>query len=812
MRSEERIYPAVIELMREEIADAGGNEVLFVGRVDSEGMVRGVVVAARGDEVSVPALASHMERGDVVIHNHPSGTLRPSKADLSIASELGSRGIGFFIVDGKVDKVYAVAEPVLVEERKLLDLDGLAAILEPGGRLQELMDSYEPRSSQVELLRMIGETFNGEGICVAEAGTGVGKSLAYLIPALAWTEANDERVVVSTATINLQEQLLDKDIPLVKKLLKSKVPTVLVKGRNNYLCRTRLRDALDEKTLFEEEDERLEKIAEWAEESPTGSRSDLAFFPSEILWSRVCSDADSCTGLRCPDRERCFLLRARREAASAKVLVVNHHLLFSDLAMRLSRTGFDSTAVLPPFQRIVFDEAHNIENSATSFFSETLSRLAVHRYLNRLLRSRGGRRAGLIPKIQSYLGAGDVVERIFGLVSAVREQADLVEAAALPILGDAPSFRLTEENFPLAEGTFIPALWELQRRLFDLVETMTDALDDLPDEDRELPEIYETRMIVRRIESLGKVCEQFRNPGDKTDRVLWIERRKTGTGDVFLQYISTPLDITKVMQEAVYEPFETVVFTSATLSVSRSFKFWKSRVGLDGGSGPAVREGVFESPFDYKERVLIGVPTDAPLPESEDYQGFLIRFISEALVVSEGKALVLFTSYDMLLKTYEGVRPVLDAAGISLLRQGDEDRSRLLRRFTGDVSSVLFATDSFWEGVDAPGDTLQVVILCRLPFRVPTEPVLVARMEAVKLRGGNPFFDLSLPEAVMKFKQGFGRLMRRTSDRGVVIVTDGRIVSKPYGRIFLSSLPETRRSIKSASSLLVDLENFLASE
>ena len=810
MRSEERIHPSAIEQMREEIAEADGREVLFVGRVDAVGNVKAVIAAARGDEASVPALAPHMERGDVVLHNHPGGVLKPSKADLGIASELGNQGIGFFIVDSKVSRVYVVAEPVLLAERRPLDVDALAAVLEPGGGLQKIMEAYEPRPTQVDLLRMIAGSFNEEGLCVAEAGTGVGKSLAYLLPAVAWADSNDERVVISTATINLQEQLLDKDIPLVKKLLGSKAPTVLVKGRGNYLCWTRLKEALEEKTLFEDDDARLADIAKWAEESPSGSRSDLAFFPGEALWSRVCSDADSCTGLRCPNRERCFLLRARREAASAKILIVNHHLLFSDLAMRLSRVGFDNTAVLPPFQRLVFDEAHNIENSATSFFSEALSRLAVYRYINRLLRSRGGRRAGLFPKIVSVLGPGEVVDKVPGLIAAIREQADLLEAAAFPLLGDSATFRLTEENFAVAEGTFIPALWELQRRIFDLVEILGDALDDLSEEDRELPEIYESRMLLRRLESLGKVCEQFRNPGDKTDRVLWIERRKTGTGDIFLQYISTPLDITKVMREAVYEPFSTVVFTSATLSVNHSFQFWKSRVGLDGFIDVEIRESIFDSPFNYKERVLIGVPTDAPLPESGEYQAFLTRFVSESLVVSEGKALVLFTSYDMLLKTYEGVRPVLDKAGISLLRQGDDDRSKLLKRFTGDVSSVLFATDSFWEGVDAPGETLQVVILCRLPFRVPTEPVVLARMEAIKLKGGNPFVDLSLPEAVMKLKQGFGRLMRRSSDRGVVLITDGRIVVKPYGKIFLSSLPDTRRSMKSAASLLQDLENFLA--
>jgi ATP-dependent DNA helicase DinG len=796
--------------MRLAIKEAEGREVLFVGRLDAEGRVRAVVTAARGDDSSVPALAPHMEKGDVVLHNHPGGNLRPSKADLRIASELGNQGIGFYIVNGPVDKVYVVAEPVLVAEKCLLDTDALAGLLEPGGALEGRMESYEPRPSQVGLLRMTAGVFNTGGILAAEAGTGVGKSLAYLIPALAWAAANEERVVISTATINLQEQLVDKDIPLVKNLLRRKVATVLVKGRGNYLCLSRLKEALEENALFAGEDSGLETLARWAEETPTGSRSDLPFYPDEGIWSRVCSEADSCTGLRCPNREGCFLLKSRREAAAARVLVVNHHLLFSDLALRIKGAGFDNTAVLPPFHRIVFDEAHNIENSATSFFSESFSRFVLYRYLGRLLRHRGRWSGGLLPKIGGLPGGKVLLEKIPGQSAAIREQAGILEASTLPVVGDGGNFRLTEDTLAVAEGTFLPSLWDLQRKILDLVETLTDFFSALPEEDLERPEVFETRMLLRRFESLAGVCEQFRDPGERPERVFWIEKRRTGTGDIFLQYTSTPLDITGVMREAVYEPFDTVVFTSATLAVNRSFQFWKTRIGLTGYEGSELKEEIFESPFNYKERVLIGVPTDAPAPESEEYRSFLARFIADALLVSEGRALVLFTSYDMLIKTYESVRPSMDKAGISLFRQGDDERSRLLRRFNEIPTSVLFATDSFWEGVDSPGDTLLMVILCRLPFRVPTEPVLVARMEAVRLKGGNPFFDLSLPEAVMKFKQGFGRLMRRTSDRGAVLVPDGRIVSKNYGSIFLASLPETRRSLKSSAALLEDLENFLA--
>jgi ATP-dependent DNA helicase DinG len=800
--------------MRGAIREAQGREVLFVGRLDREGKVRAVVATARGDEVSVPALAPHMEKGDVVLHNHPdtpgvptAANLRPSGADLDIASRLGNQGIGFFIVDNDLSELYAVAEPVQAAEIRMLEEDELAGILEPGGALSRKMPDYEARESQIDMLRFTVQAFNEGGIFIAEAGTGVGKSLAYLLPALSWVCRNEERVVISTATINLQEQLMDKDIPLVRRLLGRDVQAVLVKGRGNYLCRARLKEALDEKSLFEEEaNTALDSLEKWADETPTGSRSDLSFFPGEGVWSQVCSEADSCLGLRCSCREKCFLLKARREAAAARILVVNHHLLFADLALRVRGMGFDTTAVLPPFHRIIFDEAHNIENSATSFFSESLSRLMVHRFLGRLVSAKGGRKSGLYLKVAARAAEADPV-RVPALVAASRAAAESLEAATLPLVRETGNFHLTEETRPAAAEVLF-RMESLQRSLLELTESLADFLRAMSEEDKESPEAYELRMLIKRLEGMAGVCEQFRNFDEAPERVFWIERKYAGTGTVFVNYVSTPLNIGGLMREAVYEPFATVVFTSATLAVNEAFRFWKSRLGICGGEDP--REEIFASPFNYRERVLLGVPDDAPPPESSEYGSYLADFITRAILASEGGALVLFTSYDLLMRTCAAARPALQKAGITVFRQGDDERSRLLREFTRDISSVLFATDSFWEGVDAPGDTLRLVIICRLPFRVPTDPILRARMEEIRRRGGNPFIDLSLPEAVMKFKQGFGRLMRRTADRGVVLVTDGRIVTKSYGSLFISSLPETRRSIKSTSSLMEDIENFLA--
>jgi ATP-dependent DNA helicase DinG len=384
LRAEERLSPAVIEEIREAIADADGNEVFLVGRMGDDGTIASVTVGARGTDEAVPVLSPHLAEGDAVIHNHPSGGTHPSNADLAVASRLGSQGIGFYIVDNDLVEIYVVAEPVQPHEIVPLDEDDLAAGLSPGGSLSRVYPLFEERESQTSMLRHICRAFNNDEISAAEAGTGVGKSLAYLVPAVAWAARNGERVVVSTNTINLQQQLMEKDIPLAKKVLGEDPKVVLVKGRGNYLCLHRLNEALEEMGLFDERDPELLSIREWGRTTETGSRTDLSFYPSDETWSRVCSEADTCLGLRCANREGCFVVKARREASSAKILIANHHLLFADLALRLSGSGYDDPAVLPPFRRVIFDEAHNVEKAASSFFSQSFSRFTINRHLGRL--------------------------------------------------------------------------------------------------------------------------------------------------------------------------------------------------------------------------------------------------------------------------------------------------------------------------------------------------------------------------------------------------------------------------------------------
>ena len=787
------------------IEEAEGNEVFFVGTFNEEGQLASLEAVARGDELSVPALEPFVEAGDVLIHNHPSGHLKPSGPDLQIASALGNRGIGFYIIDNRAERVYCVAEPA--RKRRVVPLDGklLRELMLPGGKLSTIFHDYESRDSQVGLMESVLTAFNDGRILIAEAGTGVGKSLAYLIPSLAWALSNGERVLISTATINLQQQLIEKDIPLASRLLPGKLKSVLVKGRGNYICLRRFNEALEEDSLFRESGDELETVRQWLTSTDTGSRSDLPFYPLQESWAKICSETDACMGLRCRWREQCFVLQARREAASANILVVNHHLLFSDLSLRLHGAGFEGGAVLPAFSRIIFDEAHTIERSATSFFSRSFRNSSLQKQLARLMRQQGRKRFGIIPKLQRHSDKPEVFDPMAGMISRIRTSLAELEGISLSLSRGSSSLRIVsladQERRALLE-----AMEKVRTSLTALVTTLSASLErvDLEEDDNDL---FEAETILGRLSEMVSVMAAFREYQERDESVFWFEVRGS-EGNRFLSFIQSPLDIGPTMEKAVYEPFNTVVFTSATLTVNESFSFWCNRVGLSSEREGVIR-GIFPSPFLYAQRVLLALPSDAPDPASEGYQDYVSSFVREALLISGGSALVLFTSYGMLGRTWDAVAPVLAEEGILALRQGSEDRSKLLNRFASDHSSVLFATDSFWEGVDVPGESLRMVIMCRLPFRVPSEPVLQARMEAIEARGGNPFFQLSLPDAAMRLKQGFGRLMRKAEDRGVVVMLDPRIIRKSYGKILLSSLPATGISSKESERVLSDLENFL---
>lgn len=818
------------ERLRAAIIEAGGNEVFATGRLDSEGRVVSVSVTARGNKGAVPAVYGLDGDGmpDVLIHNHPGGFLSPSDNDLLIAARAAEDGIGSYIVDNGVSRVYVIAEPVRGKKQVKLKADAIIARLQEGGAIAKRLPAYEVRASQLDLMRVVIKAFNEDSLAAAEAGTGVGKSFAYLLPALSFAALNSERVVISTATITLQQQLFEKDIPLVNSALAKPVKAVLVKGRGNYLCRRRLGDMLNQRQLdldFIGAEKDFASIVEWASSTNTGSRSDLPFVPEEALWARVCSDADNCMGMRCYAREDCFVMKLRREAADAGILVVNHHLLFADLAARREGAGYGGTVVLPPYRRVIIDEAHKTEGSATSFFTGQFSSPGIFRQLARLFRRRGAQSGGLLVRLAAFLPAGAGEEDGADWqaeTEAVRDAVEELNTQALELCGESV-FRLIPAREALIAERLLPYMEKTRRLLLRftgkvaaIVEAAAGkaseegsgggtARDDL---------IWELRAALRRLQKLCGVCSVFIEYQDHPLEAVWIERRRPGRagapypgGKDWALFNTAPVSIAEQLKEALFQANRTVVCVSATLTVSGSFNYWASRTGIERAKDPEggakdVLYGVFPSPFPYERAVLTAVPADAPDPNGRDFQDFVNEAVFRLAEASGGSALALFTSFESLYAAYGSAAPRLQAIGIRCLKQGEDDRSRLLRAFIADESSVLFAADSFWEGVDAPGATLRLVIMCRLPFKSPNDPVFEARSESIEREGGNPFMDLSVPEAVMKLRQGFGRLVRGSGDSGAVVILDSRLLRKRYGSLFLKSLPKTRCCFESLDTVV----------
>ncbi len=694
------------------------------------------------------------------------------------------------------------------EEQSKLDPTEVSKYISIGGPLEHMFNSFEERPTQIQLLEKICTAFNDNKITAFEAGTGVGKSFAYLIPSMLWAYQNKERVVISTGTINLQQQLFEKDIPLAKRVLdKDDIKAVLVKGRQNYVCLRRFNDTKNEQDLFAEETDELEILTKWLGTTQNGSNSDLSFLPNMSLWTKINSESDACMGQRCKYFEKCFVMKVRKEAADAHILIVNHHLLFADIEMRLG-VGFDDTAVLPPYQRLVFDEAHGIEDAATSFFSGSLTRFTFTKQLNRLYRKNKNAIAGHLYTLELLSNRGELAGQAIQEIQEIKDAFVKTEAFAIQLLDNAYSWRLKEDNAFQATG-FFSSINTLRKSLVKLCATVRELIDEIDDDDQSTPIVWETKSILTRLDGIVTMCRYYDKWQDKNDTIFWIEKSGGGNRDVYPRLVQTPLDIAQLMKTGVFEPLKTVVCVSATLTTAGSFDFWKKCCGVNLLEENRVIQGEFASPFHYKQNVLFSIPVDIPFPHENLFQQSIEEVIVKLVRSSNGRALVLFTSYDSLRSACDYARHMLATDGITVFKQGDDDRFRLLESFKNDVDSVLFATDSFWEGVDVPGESLSHVILVKLPFAVPTDPVFAARSEAIEKAGGSSFMELSLPGAVITFRQGFGRLVRHSDDRGCVTVLDKRLVQKRYGQIFLDSIPQTKTLFEGVSSVCSRVEKFI---
>jgi ATP-dependent DNA helicase DinG len=814
------LSPAAAHRIREDISRAGGREVCFLATVDEGRVVHDARAVARGSFDAVLVAARDAPEGGVMLHNHPDGVLEPSEADMSVAARLYEQGLGTAIVDNAAERLYVVVEPPVPKQRVPLDADDLAAVISPGGSLAARHPGFEDRPGQREMLREVAERFNQGGIAIVEAGTGTGKSLAYLLPAARWAQENGGRTVVSTNTINLQEQLVGKDLPLVRDLL-GDVRWTLVKGRGNYVSIRRAQLAVQgQRSLFEDDrSEELASLLEWIESTDDGSLSDLPFSPSDDTWEEVRSDPDMCLRAKCPHFQQCFYQKARRRAASAELLVVNHHLLFTDLSVRRATQNYTDAAVLPAYQRVILDEAHNLEDAATAHLGVEVTRRGLYRALSRLDRKGRGILSAVHDEVRDTPAGPDLRVRMenqvrpaharaLASVEALLEHLEpFVGFGALASAGSSPrsAVRLGPSGIgepaddPLigeALARAVAALDELEREVAELRARL--ELDTVLAE-RLQGRILDLRSIERRLASAVHALRLVLAPGeDAAAWVRWLDHRGRGR-QANLVLAAAPIELGGVLRESLFTRVESAVLTSATLSTRKRFDFLRGRLGLhaeamrDAEQEVEITERILLSPFDFATQTLLGVPTDLPAAEAgepafHDATADVVQGLAE---VSGGGIFVLFTSHSALRRVAELMRAAGADRRWPLYVHGEDDRSRLLERFVHARDGILLGTASFWEGVDVPGDPLRGLVIQKLPFRVPTEPVTAARMEAIEARGGDAFQSFMLPHAALRLKQGFGRLIRSRADRGAVLVLDDRLVTRKYGRYLRDSIPET---------------------
>jgi len=806
-----RVTPSAATAIRLAIQLAGGREVCFVCTVDAEGIVQSARVVARGDVRSVLALPGFANRGELLLHNHPSGWLEPSSADLEVAARLHDDGIGFAIIDNMASRLYVVVEIPRPPAPASLEPVAVAALLGPEGPIAGRLGRYEDRPSQREMAARIADLFSMGGIGLLEAGTGVGKSLGYLVPALRWAAASGERTVVSTNTITLQEQLVGKDLPfLAKTLTDQRVSFALLKGWRNYLCLQRLEQARAQGPALFEDDvaSDLGLLEAWAEQTTDGSLADLAVPPRAEVWDEVAAESDLCTRLRCPHFDQCFVFKARRAAATADVIVVNHHLLMADLAVRRASQRWDDAAVLPAYKRLIIDEGHHLEDAAAEHLGQSVSRRGLERLFARLER----RGKGLLPALERALAVGIDALSVASL--------DLVRARLFPSLGSArmrtavlydllaqwvdeqrePQIRLTDrfDEDPIWTAGLGAALDDLLADidlLGDGLRLVRDRLESDEQRAEELaPLLNEVRGVTRRLQSSGDALRvALRSDVAGAPRVRWLERRG---GDGNIGATAVPLDLAPVLREDLFRRVETAVVTSATLTVGEDgFDFMATRLGPADDDALTPVTASLPSPFDYPSQAILAIPSDFPLPNVEGAAHLqrTVEAAAELIAMTEGGIFVLFTSHR---DVKEGARLLRDrgvAAAHPLLVHGESPRDDLLRRFREHGDAVLVGTASFWEGVDVPGRALRGLVLAKIPFRVPTEPMTAAQCEAIEAEGGDAFADYMIPHAALRLKQGFGRLIRTATDHGVVMICDPRVVTKGYGRRLLEGLPPARR-------------------
>lgn len=769
-------------------------------------------------------ILSKFKKDEVFIRISKGKELYPSDIELELAEELyNKKNCAFCIVSNSLDEVYFVQDI----DREILNEIDIAPFFQENGLLAQKIKNFEYRKEQEKMALNIEKAINQDKKIIIEAGTGTGKTLAYLIPAIKWAIENQKKVVIATNTINLQEQLLNKDIPIARSIINQDFSYALVKGRNNYVCK-RLFNELAIKTsndidveLFSlEQKEQLKYILNWGKKSETGDRAELPFEVNSEIWELIQSSTELCIGKKCPYRAECFYMKTRRQKMEASILISNHHIFFADLNVRVN-TDFDAEyLILPKYNMVIFDEAHNIETVARSYFSVEISKLSFTRLLNRIYTKTTSKRKQMaaLNKLEISISEKDLINfSIYSLtLKKIKDAIEILqnigndyfegirtafddgqEAGVKRIINQQEMkktnfLKLSQEKIKIFLDTLIE-FYDLLNELYKLIENEKEKNPDITN-------------FFNHINIFKTFIDNFKFINNFSDEeyIYWIDINSKRTN---ITLFATPLNIAKKLSVSLFENLNRLVFASATLSAGGHFEYFKNSIGLNNED---CIEKIIDSPFNYDEQMKVFIPMN--IQDSDKGRLFLddiSNFLENLLIKINGKAFVLFTSYNMLNYVYYLLRNKLKENNFEIFLHGEKTRSQLISEFKKSKNPILFGTTSFWEGVDVQGENLSNVIIVKLPFLVPTDPIVSAISKKIEESGKNSFTEFQLPEALIKFKQGIGRLIRNKNDKGNIFILDNRILKKSYGALFLKSIPTTKIKIKTKEEIykIIDDEN-----
>ena len=808
MDIKDRFSEESLQIIKKYLQENNNKSMIFKATFDDNELIQEPFFLSLYKKKNFEETLTKVSKNEVVIRTTKPNHLYPSDMELELSEELyNRRNIAYSLLSSDLDDFYFVQDI----DRSFLEEVNIKNYFANDGILAKEIKGFEYRKEQEEMAHYIQDAINEDRKIIIEAGTGTGKTLAYLIPAIKWAVVNKKKVIIATNTINLQEQLLLKDIPLAKSIIKEDFSYVLVKGRSNYLCKRFFNElsigrSIDIETFSMEAREQIEYILKWGNKTKSGDKAELPFEVYPDVWELVQSTTELCLGKKCPYRKECFFMKTRMEKMEADILISNHHVFFADLNVR-AETDFDSEyLILPRYDMVIFDEAHNIESVARSYFSVEVSKISFTRLLNRIYQKKNKRKKekSALIRVEDTIDEKNLEDgqQYIYLLNTLKEEISILqnigdeyfdEIRKIYETNTEAPIRKSLNNFEMTKSRFLETLRDkkdiFQSKLADFLTLMMSFNNVIDEEKEKNPEVINfnnhLKMFKAYIDSF-----KFINSFEDDNYIYWLDINSKRT-NVLLT--ATPLNIAEKLSTVLFDNLDRLVFASATIVANGNFDYFKKSLGLDEED---CIECIIKSPFNYDEQMSVYIPTD--IQDSENINAFVTdasKFILDILLKTNGKAFILFTSYTMLNQIYYSVSKKLINKGFEVFLHGDKPRSQLIKEFKEAENPILFGTTSFWEGVDVQGENLSNVIITKLPFLVPTDPVVSAISKKIEEDGGNSFTDFQLPEAIIKFKQGVGRLIRKKTDSGNIFILDSRILKKRYGSLFINALP-SQKNIK----------------